>query len=120
MTLRKHHRINNALDEGPFSQVLRTKPGEVALREKGKEQMVSVHGGRDSAAREGNWKYRPVALTKQQLFRDLRDVKWNLNAQRYSNDSSAALFQGIQCEKREGILKNSLIIATTGKIPSVT
>lgn len=42
--------------------------------------VVSVHRGRVSAAMEGNWKYRSLVLTKQHILRDLREVKWSLNA----------------------------------------
>lgn len=45
--------------------------------------VICVHTGKIPAAMAvpvGNWKYGPLALIKQQVFRDLKEAQWNLNA----------------------------------------
>jgi hypothetical protein len=42
--------------------------------------VVCAQRGKISAAMAilgGNWSYGPVALIKQQVFRDLREAQWN-------------------------------------------
>lgn len=63
---------------------------------------MSVHRGRVSAAMEGNWKYRPVALTKQQLFRDLREVKWNLMPKDTAVTVALLLSKGLNDRRGKG------------------